>query len=61
MANERPDALIVEGRMRIGRPQLSWENCMKRESEELGGGRRMRTVMDERVETTVKWNQRWNE
>ena len=34
---KRVDALRVEGRRRRGRPRLTWEDCMKRDSVGVGG------------------------
>ena len=34
---KRYEVLIVEGRRRRGRPQLSWEDCVKRYLFGLGG------------------------
>ena len=34
--------LRLEGRRRIGRTRLRWEDCVKRDVEEVGGEWRMR-------------------
>ena len=34
---KRADAQKVDGKIRLGRPRMRWEDCVKRDLEKVGG------------------------